>query len=440
MATVTPQFARRSLLAATVLLTLTACSGSDDSLVGAAVVVLPTDTLTAEGLRDILLLAPTVPSEDFAMGAVSIWTDFAVVSGAVAGGATLDDEATLTAVTRPVMMERTIQRYATSRAGTIIPTAAEVDSVARGNNVRVFRRYVIGPVPSTDTARIIAEGRRLIQLKEQAVSAGTPAAAMRAMGATAAGIVVSEPVASSRQEMPEQVASTIWRLTDNELSDPIVGNGGVQLFERVPAASARDQLAAWLAPVLQRRSDGRFIDSIVTGRGFAVADDGGSRMRAAALEPGTFSSDAPLATWTGGELSPTEVRGWLALMPGPERARLRGISDTTLTQTLGLMARREILFDLAVSAGVDTNAVRDELLPAFREQVAQLVADAQAAGDPTAWFRDVLEGRRQFRSLPGALAMVLRDRTEISVNDEARVAALREAARTWLAPGSAPRP
>ena len=59
----------------------------------------------------------------------------------------------------------------------------------------------------------------------------------------------------------------------------------------------------------------------------------------------------------------------------------------------------------------NTNAVRDELLPAFREQVAQTGGDAQAAGDDGVGSADVLEGTSPFRSLPGALAMVLRDRT-----------------------------
>jgi hypothetical protein len=103
---------------------------------------------------------------------------------------------------------------------------------------------------------------------------------------------------------------------------------------------------------------------------------------------------------------------------------------------LDLMGRREILFGLAVGAGVDTNAVRDELVPVFREQLDALVGDARSAGDPTKWFLDILEGRRQFRLLPGALPMILRDRAQVSVDTDALAAAMREAARTWQARGS----
>lgn len=431
---------RRNLLAVAVSIGLAACGGAETALEDTIVVSLPGDTLSAAALRDILLLAPTLPGEDASIGAVSIWTDLAVVSAAVAGGATLDDEATLSAIMRPAIMERSIQRYGESRAGSVTATAAQVDSVARGTAVRVFRRYMIGPIARTDTARIIAEGRRLVQLKQQAVSHGSASAAMQAMGNAANGIEVSPAEASTRESLDEKLAASIWRLNENELSDPILGAGGIQLFERVPSASARDQIVAWLGPVMQRRADARYIDSIMANRGIAVTDDGSGRVRAAAVEPGLFASDATLATWNGGDLTPSEARGWLAMMPAPERARMRLASDTSLTQTLDRMARREILFELAASSGVDTIAVRDELLPLFREQLRLLVADATAAGDPTVWFRDLLEGRRQFLPLPGTLPMVLRDRTQITVDDAARVTALEEAARLWQAPGTAPTP
>ena len=48
---------------------------------------------------------------------------------------------------------------------------------------------------------------------------------------------------------------------------------------------------------------------------------------------------------------------------------------TSLTETLTLMARREILFDLSVGAGTDTNAVREEVVPVLRERLTTLAAD-----------------------------------------------------------------
>lgn len=431
---------RQGLLAVVMSIGLFACGGEGAALEDTVVVSLPGDTLSAAALRDILLMAPTVPGEDASMGAVSIWTDLAVVTSAVTGGGTLEDDATMNTIMRPAIMERTIQRYGESRAGSVTPTAAQIDSVTRGTNVRVFRRYMIGPIERADTARILAEARRLSEVKQQATARGSLGAALEALGDGARGIVVSAPEARTRQDLDENLAATIWQLRDNEVSDPILGGGGIQLFERVPNAAAREQIAAWLGPVVQRRVDARFIDSIMANRGISIAGDSPERMRAAAIEPGTFGSDATLASWEGGNLTPSEARGWLAMMAAPERARMRLASDTSLTQTIDRMARREILFDLAVSAGVDTLAVREELLPLFREQLRLLVADAQAAGDPTVWFRDVLQGRRQFRSLPGTLPMLLRDRVEITVHDDARVAAVEEAARRWQAPGTAPAP
>jgi hypothetical protein len=333
-------------------------------------------------------------------------------------------------------MERTIQRYADGRTATVTPTAAQMDSVVRGNTVRVFRRYMIGPIDPRDTTAVIAASRRLFRLREQASVEGSPAAALRTLGDDAAGIEVSPMQANSRQELPEQLANTIWPLNDRNLSDPVLGGGGVQLFERVPAAEAREAIAAWLGPVLQRRADAVFIDSVMTSRNLAVADDGAARLRAAAVEPGRFASDAPLATWSGGDLSTEEARSWLAIMPAPERARMRLASDTTLSQTVDLMARREVLYELAIAAGTDPGLAREELMPDFRGQLQALAADARAAGDPTVWMNDVLAGRRTFRPQPGSLPALLRDRMEVTVDDEALTAGLREATRLWQAPAS----
>jgi hypothetical protein len=429
------QSTRRALLLAATSLSL-ACGGAEEGLDDTAVVTLPGRALSTTDLRDILLLAPTIPGEDAAYGAVSIWTDLALVTQASASGELPGDDAAMAAIIRPVMMEGTIQRYGASRAGSVSPTPSQVDSVVRGTNVRVFRSYAIRPVDPVDSARVIAEGRRLQNLKQQAIAEGSPAAAMRRLGTASSDIEVGDAQATSRSELPEQLANTIWRLYDNELSDPIIGNGGVQIFERIPNAAAREAVIAWLTPVVQRRADAAYIDSIMASRQLTVTDGGAARLRAAGMEPGTFGSEDPLVTWSGGDLSPAEARSWMAMMPAPERARLRLASDTSLGRMLDLMGRREILFELAVGAGVDTNAVRDELVPVFREQLDALVGDARSAGDPTKWFLDILEGRRQFRPLPGALPMLLRDRAQMSVDTDALAAAMREAARTWQARGA----
>lgn len=418
------------------LVAVAACGGAKGALEDAAVVAVPGDTLTTAALRDILLQAPAPPTEDASIGAISIWTDLAVVVHAVQSGATLVDDATLETIMRPVMMEGTIQRYGATRQGTTSPSAAQIDSVTRGVDVKVFRRFIIGPVAATDSSGILAAARRLVRLKEQVAADGSVEAAMRSLGANAAGIEASEPQATHRSEMDPKLAAAIWQLNDNEMSDPVVGNGGIQVFQRVPNAAARPAIVAWLSPVIQRQADAVFIDSIVAGRHLAIASDGASRLRAAASEPGTFASDAALATWDGGELTPADARTWMSLIPAAERARMRNASDTSLTETLTLMGRREILFELAVGAGVDSNAVREEVLPVFRQRLTALVTDAQAVGNATAWFRDVLEGRRPFQPLPGALASLLRDQVTVTVNDEARGAALREAVRTWSGPGT----
>jgi hypothetical protein len=129
---------RRGLLAAAALSLVLGCSPEETNLDELAVVTIPTDTLTAAELRDILVLAPAMPNDDAALGAVSIWSDLALVSGAVANGANLADDATVNVIMRPVMMETTVQRFGATRAGSAVPTAAQIDSVARGTQVHVY--------------------------------------------------------------------------------------------------------------------------------------------------------------------------------------------------------------------------------------------------------------------------------------------------------------
>lgn len=410
------------------------CSPDSGTLDGAPVAIAGTDSLSATALVAMLLQSPQLPSEDLARGAITIWVDNALAIAAAQNGPPLDDDATLERIARPDVVAGVIEAYAATRTGSVVPTEAQVDSLVRTNSVRAFRRLARTGIAPSDTTGLIAAGRQLMELRQRITTEGSTDAAIRALGASSANIEVSITPAYAHGEIPSAVAEAIWRLQPGEVSMPLAGLGGAQIFERLPAEAVREQLTAWLGPQLQREEDRRYIDSTMAARQLRIPDDAIARLRRAASEPQQLEGDAPLATWQDGELTAARANEWLATMAAPERAQLALESDSALTSVLRLMGRREILFGIATAAGIDASPIRTRLFEDYRTRIDSLLTAARAAASAEAWLGEVLGGRTRFVRFPGALPALLRQRFPVSWDPARMEVALQEAKRTWQAP------
>jgi hypothetical protein len=434
---------RPAVLLATVL-AMSACGGSAEEDTNETVAQVGEETLTGSQLTATLLRAPRSPDRILATGMVSTWTDMAMVLTAVDRGIDLTGDSILRAISTPEMMERTIRAYATQRGiDGVSPTAGQVDSLIRWNQIRVFRIHRF-PVDVENDSLRNSRAAVLFDIYTATLTGQSVAEATAAQPAAALlDMIVDSPPALGYDDVPPELARVIWRLAEGETSRPVVGNDGVQLFERVTAVEGRPALTAHLQPRLQAAADKRFVDSLIATRDLKVTEGAIGRLRSALNEPLVVGGEEPLATWDGGEVTPAEARMWIAYLLPAERARLGDAAEVTLELEIMLMARREILFALAAGSGVaDSAALRGEVMAEYADSIPGLWdgattrtdADGQPVGMASSMIMAVVEGNRPYHRLPGTLGGWLRDRFEFRFDAQAMDRAGRSASRLWPAP------
>jgi hypothetical protein len=246
----------------------------------------------------------------------------------------------------------------------------------------------------------------------------------------------------TRSELPPgRLADAAWRLQPGEISEIVYSPAGLHVLRRATLAESRPGMKAWLAPRLAQRADSVWADSLTAARHMALASDATIRMRELGEEPHSAGGDAPLVTWDGGDLSPDEVRDWLAVTPAVERAGLPVASDSSLTILLRQLAQRELAWEAANPGGARvTPDAWEALAPQYRQTLAAMInayrpqltgADSNTA--VRGFMTAVAAGSIPYRPLPGALGGMLRRDATITVNQEAVDAIVTEAANAWQA-------
>ena len=411
-------------------------AGVSESTVAASV---GSATLTVGQLTTLLTHAPVTPTAPLAFGLTSVWIDHALVLSHLDQ---LHSEPVATAATAQSRQDSIVARLIAARRVTARqPTAAEIDSVGRRNDVRVFRLYSIA-IPPGDSAAQVEAAKTLSQLRDAALAARTSPTEQidQLADADRTHLTISDLPAAGHGELPPALAARIWDLSGGEISLPLLTQGMVQIFYRVPRPAADPALATWLRGALQQRADEAMIDSLLTARHFAIPADVAARLRLAFVDPGMITGDAPIATWDGGATTPAEALEWIRTIPPAARAAQVGSSDSALVDVARAAGRRELIRELW--AGMDTSGVAAAARATYDSQVALLIADADQVATGTgigerayAWSTAEALAQVPYRSEPSGLGAALRARDSVSVNAVAVRAAVTEAARLWQAPG-----
>jgi hypothetical protein len=398
-------------------------------------------TLTVGQLTALLTRSPVQPTEVLAFGMASAWIDHAL---AIEHLAELSQDPIASDATAQARQDSVVQRLiAARRDAARQPTRDEVDSIGRRDNVRVFRMYALAVIPG-DTASRITATAAFEALRDAALTAHTsPTEQTDALDRTTRdALQITDLPAAERRDLPPALAEQVWPLRAGEMTRPLLTQGMVQLFYRVPRPTADVALGEWTRGALQVKADEALIDSLLAARHFAVPDDVADRIRSAFVDPGLITGDAPIATWDGGETSPDEALAWIRTLPPAVRAARVGASDADLVAMAKAAGRRELIQELW--RGTDTTGVGAAVRRVYDSQIALLRSDAQqvAQGSTTAqrayvWSTAEASLKVPFRTEPSGLGAALRSRTSVDVDAVAVRAALKEAARIWVAPGSA---
>jgi hypothetical protein len=420
------------------------CGGGEEYLDSSPVAQLGGETLTGSGLTAFLLRSPEQPDQRIAAGIVSMWIDYAMMVEAINRRIDLTADSILTDISTTTLMGRAIAQYADIMGlSGVEPALAQVDSLIRTDQVRVFRVHRFSLESGQDSLSEQHSGT-LFNIYAAVVNGADIATVIDTMDSdVVADLTVELAPASTYEELPPELARVIWRLRDGEVSRPMQGTQGVQLIQRVPASEARESYSAWLKPKLQQQADRRFTDSLAAGFNIELINDGLIRLRSALEEPIEVTGSEPLVSWQGGEVTPNEARDWISGLLPAERAQLSVASETVIEQLGVTMARRKIFFALASSdSRVDTSAIRAAIVEEFRSAIPALWdgissgtnSDGSQMGMANSWLTEVFDGARPYQRMPGTLAGWLRSKMVLQFDGRAFLAAGREANRLWVDP------
>jgi hypothetical protein len=423
---------------------LAACAGDMDPAAARTATVVTADEATLDGatLEKWLLAAPIEPSEASAAILLSTWVDGALLGTALRANDSLVDSAVVAEAVRPDAVRGTILDHLVMRARAMPPiTDATADSVARLGEVRVMQNILFRVAPDADSLAV----RRQVQ-RAQAVAARLVAGESFAELAR----TVSEDSSSAsnggfvgpltREMLPnDRFGQAAWSLAPGETSGLVGSPAGVHLLRRASVEESRPGMKAWLAPRLARRADSLWIDSLSTAKQLTIAQGAQDRVRQMAREPLVTDEGGPLATWTGGTLTPASVRVWIGMLPPLDRSGLVDAADSAATLFLREIAQRELVL-AEIAGGQDALSPRAwaALAPQYREAIAVIsqayrpvLTEGTISAAASTFVTRVTDGTLQYRPLPGALATILRTRTKVTVDHDAVRALVRGALATW---------
>ncbi|HET9134297.1 MAG TPA: peptidylprolyl isomerase [Gemmatimonadales bacterium] len=413
------------------LLLLGACGGEMDPAQARAATVASAGGATLDGatLENWLLAAPIEPSEASAAILLSTWVDGALLSSALRANDSLADSALVAEAVRPDAVRGTILDHFTVRARAMPPVSdASADSAARLGEVRVFQHILLRVAPDADSVtvqRIVAQARALETRVQEGANFAALAREVSQDTVSGPGGGYLPPL--TRGDLPQgRFGQVAWALAAGEASGLVGSPAGIHLLRRAGVEESRPGVKAWLAPRFARRADSLWIDSLSTAKQLQLADGAQERVRQIAREPLVADSAGPLATWTGGSLTPEAARTWIGMLPPLDRSRLVGAPDSAATLFLREIAQREMVLG-QVSGGQDALSPRawGALAPQFAAAIGAIVTAYRPVltdGDPSAaakaFVTRVTDGTLQYRPLPGALATVLRSRTAVTVDHD----------------------
>ncbi len=408
----------------------------------AAVAEVDGAVLTGADLERYMMLAPQAPSEEIAATVISTFIDAATLRSALLGGSDLLDSVTVAAAIEPDAIRGMLKEALDRRAAAMpVSTDGVVDSVARLGNARVFQHILFGVTPDADSATAFgtASTARSVLTALQTGNEDFTAAVRRHSSDTLTRSRNGYLPAATRSDFPDgNFGNVIWRLQPGEISSIILSGLGLHVFRRATVEESREGVREWLAPRLARTADSIWLDSLTSVRKVVLADKVAPRIRELAAEPIHEDADAPYASWDGGELSARAVRMWLSVVPAGERARLTVAPDSAVSLMLREFSQRELAYEVLVGGSRVSPRAWEQLAPQFRDAVGSMTEayrsglTAGSGSEAVNGFLDnITLGRMPYRPMPGALSMVLRDRSEVSVDRRAMRAVILAAVTEW---------
>ncbi len=397
-------------------------------------------------------------TKDAAGFVTNLWVDYALFAQAAAAGRLPKDSASAAKALWPEVAELRTQHWHDSIAAKRgEPSAASIDSVYNGDELRVFQHILFGAgqqaKPEAKAAAKKKAEATLAKLKGGA-DFGQLAAQLSDDPGTKADQGFLPPSPRGRFVPPFDSAG--WKLAPGDMSGVVESPFGYHIIKRPAAAAVEPRLAAYLGQVNAGKADSVYMEALGKSNQLDIAKTAAADMRAAALNPEVSKgSSKRLTSFKNGELTVGEYLRWVHALPPQYDAQLKQANDTVLSQFAKVLSLNMLLLRQADSAKVGLTSDEWKMLyDRYTGTIDSLQMDMGLSGADSVknaqrsvnqYFDKLISGRLRIRPMPGALGTVLREQGRYRISDPGvtrglEIALIQQAKRDSATPPAGLRP
>lgn len=400
-------------------------------------------TLSVTRLAELASQVKGMPMKQDALKRLAgVYVDFSLLASELAAGKNLDDSTTVLAAVWPMAAQRRWEHFHDRLvAGRVHFTDAQLDSVYRAGDYRLFQHLLLEVASSAAPTAAAAKQAQAERLLRQAAAEGGRGFAALAKkysddpGSKASGGYL--PVRPRGAFVPT-FEDAAWQLAPGGMSGVVRSPFGFHIIRRPPLAEVADSFRAGLENLLSMQFDSTYLADIAKQRDVKVDGGAAAAIRSALQDPeGAAKSRTVLVTFHGGPFRMRDLIHWLNSLDPNDVQQLPFATDDQIGQFLKVVATRTILLQQADSAKVtltpqdwqDLKSAYDSMLATIETQIAITPKDiADSAKTPDGreryamsrvdgYLDKVVRGQSSFVGIPPVFSDVLRGRAPWSISE-----------------------
>lgn len=333
--------------------------------------------LKIERLATLMAGIKTVPLTREAAEFISnMWVDHTLFAQAIAAGRNLADSATAAEVLWPEISELVGSRWHEQILAARGPNAAaSVDSIYRGDQVRLLQHILVKVPPNSEPPAQQAAKKRATALLARVAKGEDFAKLAREYsedpGSKADGGYLS---IAPRGKWVTAFDSAGWTLAPGARTDLVETPFGYHIIRRPGLEEARPRMVEYAQAISSNAIDAMYLDSLGIRHGLKVESNAPSVMRESMVNKDkAISSKTPLVKYDTGALTVSDFMRWVTALGTQWAADLSSRPDSSLIQFAQLITQNQLLLRQADSAGVRVPAAEwASMLQRYQAQVDSL--------------------------------------------------------------------
>lgn len=382
-------------------------------------------------------------NEESADFVTNVWVDYTAFARAAASGAKLTDSVTIAEAMWPQLTEIKASVWHDSLMNRRLKVdPADVQTAYDGDN-RLFQHILFRVTPGGTP-----EEKNVARKKAQ----GALAALRGGANFGALAMKESQDPGSARDSgylgvgpagrFVPQFDSAAWKLKPGETTGLVETPFGFHIIHRPTLTEAGRRFEDAIGQSKAQALDSIYMDSLAIQKKLKIRADAPKAMKDAINDPDKYAkSTKVIADYTGGTMNLQQYLRWVRVLPPQITGQLKAAPDSALTRFATILGTNVLLVNQADSAGIHIPTDQwQAIAQAFTAQVDTLETEMglasidstkpeserlkEAQAKVEEYFQGIISAKVRMRPVPGALASVLRERTNVAFSTEATKKAL----------------